>query len=104
VGGNPPQTQKPRSQGAWPLNPAEVRGAKRCLGPGGPLRARRRTGARPEQVGAAGPSGSPHRVGLRVPAEPTHLLAQVGLRVPAGPTHLLAQQLGKQGFFIEKNC
>jgi hypothetical protein len=33
VGGNPPQTQKPRSQGAWALNPADVHGAKRCLGP-----------------------------------------------------------------------
>jgi hypothetical protein len=41
-------------------------------------------------------------VGLQVPAEPIHLLAQVGLRVPLGPTHLLAQQLGKQGFFFIK--
>jgi hypothetical protein len=28
--GNPPQTQKPRSQGAWLLNPTNVRGVKRC--------------------------------------------------------------------------
>jgi hypothetical protein len=28
VGRNPPQTQKPRSQGAWLLNPAGIRGVK----------------------------------------------------------------------------
>jgi hypothetical protein len=39
VGGNPPQTQKPRSQGAWPLNLTDVRRAMRCPGPGPPLRA-----------------------------------------------------------------
>jgi hypothetical protein len=41
VGGNPPQTEKPRSQGAWPLNPADVRGVKlprASVGPGGPYR------------------------------------------------------------------
>jgi hypothetical protein len=41
VCGNPPQTEKPRSQGAWPLNPVDVRGVKRwtraLAGPGGPL-------------------------------------------------------------------
>jgi hypothetical protein len=44
VGGNPPQTQKPRSQGAWPLNPTNIRGVKCCLGPAralaGPSRGR----------------------------------------------------------------
>jgi hypothetical protein len=34
VGGSPPQTQKPRSQGAWPLNPAEVHGVKLARAPG----------------------------------------------------------------------
>jgi hypothetical protein len=34
VGGNPPQTHKPRSQGAWPLNPTDICRAKRCPGPG----------------------------------------------------------------------
>jgi hypothetical protein len=42
VGGNAPQTQKPHSQGAWPLNPADVRGVKLPRGPaqapGGPCR------------------------------------------------------------------
>jgi hypothetical protein len=49
VGGNPPQTQKPRSHGAWPLNPTDVRGVKRCPGPARPL---------------AGPASPGHGLGL----------------------------------------
>jgi hypothetical protein len=47
VGGNPPQTEKPRSQGTWLLNPVDIRGVKRwsraLAGPGWPW---------PRQVGA----------------------------------------------------
>jgi hypothetical protein len=94
VGGNPPQSQKPRSLGVWPLNPVEVCRAKLCPGPGGPLRARRRTRARPEQVGAMGPSEYPHQVGLWVSAVPTHLHSRVWSVLINYSIQLLAQQLG----------
>jgi hypothetical protein len=78
----------------WAETHLKVRRAKRCPKPGGPLWARHKTGARPGQVGAASPNESPHRVGLRVPAVPTHLHSRIWSVLTNYSIQLLAQQLG----------
>jgi hypothetical protein len=60
VGKNPPQTEKPRFQGAWPLNPTDIRGVKRCPGPARAL---------------AGPTGPGQGLGLAMAMALTLVMA-----------------------------